>query len=237
MTLKVIGAGFGRTGTLSMKAALETLGYDKCHHMMEVFADQKQADLWYDISQGGEPDWDHTFDGFQACVDFPACIFYKELAEKYPDAKVVLTTRDPESWYASAESTIYQVSRRMPGWLARVVPLIRKMKPMLDDLIWKRVFNNAFENREAAIAVFKAHEAEVKAVIPEDRLLVMHVKEGWGPLCSFLGVPEPDVPFPNVNDKADFEKRIRIFTIMNYLPHALAAILVCAALWIGYSAI
>lgn len=129
MALQVIGAGFGCTGTLSMKAALEQLGYDKCHHMLEVFPSEKQLDAWHRISQGETPDWDDVFEGFQASVDFPSSGYWRELAARYPDAKIILTTRSFDSWYESASQTIYPVSRDIPGWMT-MIPKVRKIKEM-----------------------------------------------------------------------------------------------------------
>lgn len=223
MALKVIGAGFGRTGTLSMKAALEQLGYDKCHHMLEVFSSDAQLDMWHGISQGGAPDWDTVFDGFQASVDFPSSSYWRELAEHYPDAKIILTTRSFDSWYDSATETIWPVSRDIPGWLT-VVPKVKKIKQMTFGAIWDRVFGGQMEDKEAARRVFEQHEADVKAAFSEDRLLVFHPKEGWGPLCAFLGKPVPDTEFPNVNDRAEFKKRIAIFKRLRLVPYGVAAI-------------
>ncbi|MBO6689013.1 MAG: sulfotransferase family protein [Alphaproteobacteria bacterium] len=223
MALKVIGAGFGRTGTLSMKAALEQLGYDKCHHMLEVFPSDAQLNMWHRISQGDTPDWDAVFDGFQASVDFPSSGYWRELAEHYPDAKIILTTRSFDSWYESANETIWPVSRDIPGWLT-VVPKVRKIKQMTYGAIWDRLFGGRFENKEAARQVFEQHEADVKATFPAERLLVFHPKEGWEPLCTFLGKPVPEGDFPNVNDRAEFKKRIAIFKRLRLVPYGLAAI-------------
>lgn len=228
MALQVIGAGFGRTGTLSMKAALEKLGYDKCHHMLEVIPSQTQIDAWHHISQGGTPDWDAVFEGFQASVDFPSAGYWRDLAEHYPDAKIILTTRSFDSWYESASETIYPVSKGMPNWLL-IVPKARKIKEMSYGTIWDRIFGGAFEDKEAARKVFEQHEADVKAAFPEDRLLVFHPKEGWEPLCAFLDKPVPDGPFPNVNDRADFQTRIKMMRRMQAMPFAFGGLAVIAA--------
>ncbi|MEM7330144.1 MAG: sulfotransferase family protein [Pseudomonadota bacterium] len=223
MALKVIGAGFGRTGTLSMKAALEQLGYDKCHHMMEVFPNDAQLDAWHHIAQGGAPDWDTVFDGFQASVDFPSSVYWRELVAHYPDAKIILTTRDFDSWYASASETIYPVSRDIPGWMT-VISKVRKIKEMTYGAIWDRVFGGKFEDKEATRQVFEQHEADVKAAFSADRLLTFHPKQGWAPLCDFLGVPMPDGPFPNVNDRAAFKKRLGVFRMLRFVPVGAAAL-------------
>ncbi|MEO1321948.1 MAG: sulfotransferase family protein [Pseudomonadota bacterium] len=227
MALQVIGAGFGRTGTLSMKAALERLGYDKCHHMYEVMPNDRQLDIWHRISQGDAPDWDTVFEGFQASVDFPSSAYWRELAEHYPDAKIILTTRSFESWYESASETIYAVSQ-FPSWTS-LIPKARKIKEMVYGAIWDRVFGGKFEDKEATRRVFEQHEADVKAAFSDERLLVFHPKEGWGPLCAFLGKPVPDGPFPNVNDRAQFQAQIKMMKRMQALPFALMGIAGIAA--------
>ena len=234
MTLKVIGAGFGRTGTLSMKAALEQLGYDKCHHMMEVMPSKTQLDAWHAISQGGTPDWDAVFDGFQASVDFPSSAYWRELAAHYPDAKIILTTRSFESWYESASETIYLVSRDMPRW-TRIIPMARKIKEMTYGTIWDRVFDGKFEDKDATRQVFEQHEADVKAAFPADRLLVYHPKEGWAPLCTFLDKPVPEGEFPNVNDRAAFKQRLGFVRWLRRAPYLLGGLVAIAAL-ISYQA-
>lgn len=226
MALKVIGAGFGRTGTLSLKAALEQLGYAKCHHMLEVFTSQKQSHLWKAIGEGAKPDWDEVFDGFQASVDFPSCIFYRELAEKYPDAKVVLSVRSAESWFKSASETIFAVGKVTPGWLRLVVPHVGRIFRMHELLIRDRTFGGKQDDPTHAKAVFERHNAEVKSAIPADRLLVFEAKQGWAPLCAFLGVPVPETPFPNVNDTAEFKGRIRVMKALQLAPWILAGLIV-----------
>lgn len=229
MALDVIGAGFGRTGTLSMKAALEHLGYDKCHHMIEVFASNHQLKHWHHIGQGGDPDWDAVFDGFKASVDFPSSGYWRELATYYPDAKIILTTRSFDSWYESASETIYALSRHFPSWL-KLMPKPRKINQMVFGTIWDRVFEGKFEDKEAARRVFEQHEADVQAAFSADRLLVFHPKEGWEPLCTFLGKPVPDIPFPNVNDRASFLKRVKMMRRMSLVPWILGGAAIAAFL-------
>lgn len=228
MTLKIVGAGFGRTGTLSMKVALEQLGFTKCHHMMEVFPSEFQLNSWHSIGRGEKPDWDEVFHGFQASVDFPSSAYWRELSAHYPGSKVILTTRSFDSWYESALETIYPVSKKIPNWMT-VIPKVRKIKEMTYGTIWDRVFHGKFEDRDYARKIFEQHEAAVKAEIPAERLLVFHPKEGWEPLCAFLGVPIPDSPFPNVNDRADFKKRVAAFTWLNRAPWIVGALVVAGA--------
>jgi Sulfotransferase domain len=210
MPLKVIGAGLGRTGTLSLKVALEELGFSKCYHMTEVFANKGHAQVW-DAAARGEPvDWEALFRGYQAIVDWPGCNFYRELLRLYPEAKVILTVRDPEPWYDSAHQTIYYARIVYPGWIAPFVPRIKRLLKMLDRLIWDGTFEGRFEDKPYAIEVFNRHNEEVRRVVPSDRLLVYEVKEGWEPLCSFLGVPVPEgKPFPHLNDAEQFRSYVR----------------------------
>lgn len=231
MSLKVIGAGFGRTGTLSMKAALEQLGYAKCHHMVEVLMtdDPTQLDYWDAIGQGGRPGWDKVFEGYQSCVDFPSSLYWKELADAYPDAKVVLTVRSFESWYKSAMGTIYAVGKKQPAW-TRLIPKPRKIDRMTKNIIWNGKFDGAFEDKAHAEKVWNAHIEEVKATLPAERLLVFEVKDGWAPLCTFLGQPIPDMPFPRVNDAAQFHKMIKGMTRLAYVPWMVAGSLIVAAI-------
>lgn len=231
MTLEVIGAGFGRTGTLSMKAALERLGYDKCHHMIEVLGpdNPKQLDYWDAIGKGEATDWDEVFDGFKASVDFPSSIYWKELSDAYPDAKVVLTVRSFESWYKSASSTIYAVGNSAPAW-TRLIPKPRKIDRMVNNIIWQGKFDGKFEDEAHAEKVWNAHIADVKAGLPADRLLVFEVKDGWGPLCEFLGKPIPDAPFPRVNDTAQFHEMIKGLNRLAYVPWIAGAVAFVAAI-------
>jgi len=223
MTLKVIGAGFGRTGTLSFKTALEKLGYVKCHHMKDVITSSTQAKQWYEISSGQNPDWDSVFEGYQACVDFPSANYYQQLAQYYPDAKVVLTLRTPQSWYKSAFATIYAINKLLPRWLQWVVPRFKHIHYTILNDLWNGKFNGRFEDRDYALGIFEQHIEEVKRVIPKERLLIMNVSEGWEPLCKFLGTAIPDEPFPNMNDSGDFQKLIRALKFFRVLPWLLAA--------------
>lgn len=217
-----------------MKLALEQLGFEKCHHMLEVFPSRKQVNLWFDISEGKRPDWQEVFEGFQACVDFPASTVYRELIEAFPDAKVILTVRDASSWYDSAASTIYPASKKIPRWITFFVPHIRKIKKLSESLIWQKTLQGQFPNRSEAERLFDAHIEEVKRLVSADRLLVMHVKEGWAPLCKFLDVSIPSIPFPNVNDAAEFKKRLILLDVIRSVPWVvgfLALLVVSFLVW------
>ncbi len=235
MPLKVIGAGLGRTGTLSLKVALEELGFAKCYHMTEVLARPGDAQVWY-AAAGGEPvDWEALFQGYQATVDWPGCNFYSDFLRLYPEAKVILTVRDPERWYESAWQTIYQVRKTFPAWATPFVPRMRHFVKMIDRLVWIGMFDNRFDEKAHAIDVFNRHNEEVKRSVPPDRLLIFEVKDGWEPLCSFLEVPAPaDKPFPHLNDADAFRSRIRR---MGFATRAVGwAVIVAIVLVLGWVA-
>lgn len=212
--LKVIGAGFGRTGTLSLKVALEELGFASCYHMTEVFNHPQHIPLWGAATRGEAIDWNALFQGYQATVDWPGCSFYEQLMQVYPDAKVLLTVRDPEKWYESVRSTIYQVSvlanrsrSRSPSFriMRLLMPSLVQNARMTSALIWQKTFHDRFDDKQYAIEVFNRHNEEVKRKVPPEKLLVYDVKEGWEPLCAFLGVEVPaDKPFPHLNDRSNF---------------------------------
>ena len=218
MTLKVIGAGFGRTGTLSLKEALEKLGYGPCHHMKEVFQNGDQAEYFYLASIGESVDWDEVFKDYSSAVDWPSVAYYKELSDKYPDAKVILGMRDAGSWYDSASTTIYQMSQKFPKWIRFILPRADKIFKMIDKTVFGEPFSYRFEDREYAMQVFNDHVEEVKRSIPEERLLIHSAKDGWGPLCAFLDVPVPEEPYPWVNDSKEFARRLLFIKFLNWLP-------------------
>ena len=194
MALKLIGAGFGRTGTMSLKAALEQLGLNPCYHMVECFPKgPKHWDLWTRAANGN-PDWDAIFDGFEATVDFPACTSYRALADFYPDAKVLLSVRDPEAWYQSTQETIF--AKPWLDWLEQSEAALYMSGTI------NRYFDNRMHDRDHLIARFNQHIDAVKAAIPPERLLVFEAKQGWGPLCTFLELPVPEGDFPHINDNA-----------------------------------
>ena len=227
MPIQVIGAGLGRTGTLSLKLALEELGFSRCYHMTEVLARIQDARVW-DAAARGEPvDWDALFRGYQATVDWPGCSFYEELLRRYPDAKVLLTVRDPEKWYDSARQTIYYVRHNFPSWARLMNPRMGPFIRMLDRLIWDGTFQGRFEDKSFAIAVFNRHNEQVRRDVPADRLLVYEVSQGWGPLCTFLGVAVPEgKPFPHLNDAAAFRAKFnRDALAMRTVGYTLAALL------------
>lgn len=198
MTLKVIGAGFGRTGTLSLKAALEKLGFGKCYHMVEALKKLRDMKLWSEIMQGGRAEWETLFNGYQAAVDWPAAAYYTDLMDLYPQAKVILTVRDPDSWHRSIMTTIYQSRRKAVVQFARILPPLHRFLDAMETRIWQGVFQNRLEDKDHAIDVFNKHIEEVKRMVPPEQLLIFEARQGWEPLCSFLNVPVPvDQPYPH----------------------------------------
>lgn len=204
MSLKVIGAGLGRTGTYSLKLALNALGFGPCHHMEEVATRlPEQLPLWQ-AALRGQADWPRIYDGYGSAVDWPTARFFRELHAAYPDARFVLGHRDPRSWAESFGGTIYkliseadQAPDHLQEWLVMASEVIRQTGvPEGADI-------------DGLAAAFSAHVDAVKAAIPADQLLVHDVKQGWAPLCAFLDVPVPDEPFPRTNDRSEFWDLIR----------------------------
>jgi Sulfotransferase domain len=216
MALKVVGAGFGRTGTLSLKHALEKIGYGPCYHMMEVFPRPDHVAMWHRLAFTESMDWDLLFRDFTATVDWPAARWWREIAAHYPDAKVLLSVREEEGWYKSMIDTIYQPMKwPVPDGVPEIVRLQNEMarRAILGD-----TFDNRFEDKAHAIEVFRRHNQEVRDTIDPGRLLVFDVREGWAPLCRFLEVPIPDEPFPRLNDTASTQAIIRRMRDSNRKP-------------------
>ena len=200
MALSVIGAGLGRTGTMSLKLALEALGLGRCYHMTEVFPDPKAPALWSRAARGEPVDWEEIFAGYGATTDWPGCTFYRALADRYPEAKVILTVRDPDQWFDSTQATIFSdsTSAQIAGG---------EIETMMHDVVFG-AFGGELHDRAHCIAAYERHNAEVRRAIPAARLLEYDAAEGWAPLCRFLGLPVPDMPFPSANSRAEFlEKR------------------------------
>ena len=208
MALKVVGAGFGRTGTLSLKNALEKLGFGPCYHMMEVFPRPDHIAMWHRLAFAKSMDWDLVFRDFRATVDWPAARWWREIAAHFPDAKVLLSVRDPEAWYQSMSDTIYQPMK----WPLRtdVPEAVRLQNEMVRKAILAETFDNRFEDKAHAMEVFKRHNQEVRDTIDPARLLVFDVRQGWAPLCSFLEVAVPNEPFPRLNDTASTQAMIQL---------------------------
>ncbi|EFJ43671.1 hypothetical protein VOLCADRAFT_32891, partial [Volvox carteri f. nagariensis] len=215
VALEVIGAGFGRTGTASLYAALNILGY-KTHHMIEVppadcllRSDRKPAAAGGlgECQAAGRPlDWQPVLGTYNAAVDWPAVSFLEELLAICPKAKVILTLRDFDKWYDSAKSTIFAIRDVMrtiqpPPYLAPLFRNLAEMGTMTDELIWWGTFGGRFNDKQY---VYEAHLAEVRRIVPPSQLLEFRVQDGWAPLCAFLGKPIPEAPFPHMNERDDF---------------------------------
>ena len=190
MTLEVIGAGFSRTGTVSMRMALDRLGFGPCHHMMALNEDPEQRRLWRAAARGGPRDWETLYAGYRAAVDFPTVFWWRELIEEYPHARVVLTLRDTESWWQSFEP----IARAL-------VENSTDPEALSVTLVGEKVFGGRALDRDHACAVYEAHNAEVMRHVDPDRLLVHRPGDGWRPLCAFLEVPVPAEPYPHANTR------------------------------------
>ncbi len=211
--MRLIGAGMPRTGTLTQKVALEMLGLGPCYHMVDVLADLDQAALWQRALDGDAP-WEEIFAGCDSTVDWPGGYFYRELMDFYPEAKVLLSVREPESWERSMRETVWAVRhgesliRLLSSAQAHVNPQWRGFLNMIDRLVWEGTFASGHAEPQQLIETMNRHNEEVKRVVPPQRLLVWSADEGWEPLCEFLELPVPDAPFPHVNDRTEFLNRI-----------------------------
>lgn len=201
--MKVIGTGVGRTGTYSLKLALNELGLGPCHHMEAVLHDMAgQVPLW-NAALEGRADWSAVYDGFSSAVDWPTACFFRELHTAFPDARFVLTTRSAESWAESFSGTIYRLLSGRNGAPAGM----QEWLAMSAAVIARTGFPEGLD-KEALMQRFEAHNAAVREAIPADRLLVFDVRDGWAPLCTFLGVEEPAGPFPRTNHREEFWDRV-----------------------------
>lgn len=197
MTLKVIGTGFGRTGTDSMREALNILGYGPCHHMRELLKDAEHERLWRAVIAGETPDWELLLGGYNSCVDWPSAYYWPQLIKAFPQARVILTWRTAESWWTSFEKTI----------LPRILNYKKSDATQKNgELIGPRVFHGRPEDRDHCMAVYEANVALVKEKVSGDRLLVHRLGDGWEPLCAHLGVAVPDVPYPAKNSTGEFQE-------------------------------
>ncbi len=218
MSIKIIGAGFPRTGTTTLKKALETLGYKDTYHFKDLIANPKKLKHWKELEEKGLTNFEQLFDGFQATVDFPGYPYYKILMEKYPDAKVILTKREVDKWYESTLKTVWKAGPQTA--LAKIV-LLSKMIfntslretflciKFMRNTYLKKQFNNKFATEAHAKEVFFKHIEDVKKHVPKNKLLIYDVSEGWQPLCDFLKLPVPDETFPHLNKKENFHEMVK----------------------------
>jgi Sulfotransferase domain len=209
--LTVIGAGLPRTGTTSLKAALERLGFGPCYHMFEILTHPDHVDRWLPFAADMPMDWNQVFDGYQSSQDWPASHFWREQADAYPHAKVILTVRDPHRWYASFQNLISNAPGQnpaddVPDAIRPIIDTMTRLRPVTDR-IGQSTFGGDWRSgpdlpdEQHAVEVFRRHVTTVQESLPADRLLVFDVREGWEPLCGFLNVEPPtDEPFPHLND-------------------------------------
>lgn len=197
MPLAIVGAGVGRTGTHSLKLALERLLGGTCHHMIEVVLGPGQLPAWTAIARGEPADWHAVLDGYVASCDFPSACYWPELAAAYPDALVLLSVRESaEAWYRSASRTIFEAMRARSAegdeWMTAFVGVLAER------------FSADFEDEAAMVEAYERHNAAVRAGVPAERLFEWQPGDGWAPICERLGVPVPDEPFPVTNSTDEF---------------------------------
>jgi hypothetical protein len=202
MEIAVVGAGVGRTGTHSLKLALEQLLDAPCHHMLEILGDPTQIPTWIDAIEGRPVDWSAMLARYRAIVDWPGGAFWPELSAAYPDALVLLSVRDPEGWYRSASNTIFLTFDNMPP---EVAPWLEAVRKLLRDR-----FSDRFDDPTAMMDAFTRHNDAVRAAVPADRLLEWSLGDGWEPICERLGLPVPAEPFPVTNTTDEFREMIGI---------------------------
>lgn len=213
--MKLIGAGLPRTGTLTQKLAFEQLGLGPCYHWVNVLADLDQVDVW-NRALDGEGPWEEVFAGSHSTADWPGGYFYKELMDYYPDAKVLLSVRKPDSWEASFRETIVGLRhgeglmRLLSSARGEIDPRWSRYLKLVDRMFYgpQGTFKDGWDAPAQLIEQAERHNEEVKRTVPADRLLVWQVTEGWEPLCEFLGVPVPAEPMPHENDRETFLGRV-----------------------------
>ncbi|MCW2877927.1 MAG: hypothetical protein JWQ95_2027 [Sphaerisporangium sp.] len=205
--LQIIGAGYGRTGTMSLRAALVRLGCAPCYHFTELLTHPDHLAAWVSAVNGAPGAWRGPLRGYAATTDWPCVAFWRELVDGHPDAKVILTSRDAGVWYDSMTKTIFRViTEGAPGGRERFGRLQngRGIADLARLVVVDRSFGGHIDDREHVIACYERHNAEVRQVVPAERLLDYQVSQGWQPLCDFLGMPVPAEPFPHLNDRAAF---------------------------------
>ena len=217
MSLQVIGLGLGRTGTHSLKLALEALGFGPCYHMDTLLAQPDDVRGWADLDRTGQTDWGRLLGNYRAAVDFPTLAYHPELLRRFPRARCILTVRDEEEWYRSARATIMQAEPSLARkvWLSMKLPFSRRQRRLLEVYRLTQKFwplgsaADSEDSRAEALAFYRDWNRQVRATIPAHQLLVYNVNEGWEPLCHFLGVPVPDLPFPYSNQRTGFKRKYR----------------------------
>jgi len=210
MALKVIGTGLPRTGTASLKGALQLLGYQQTYHMDNLLNNPSQVHYWVELFDTGSTDYDALFEGFAASTDFPGFFAYKALLKQYPDSKFILTTRDPDIWYESIKNTVYQA---VTAFFQKDTPTdsMRRVEgvfQLLDRYLFGQFFKGTFLDKEKTLSLVNAYLDEINAIIPADKMLIYEISEGWQPLCDFLELRVPEIEFPYKNKREDFNTMI-----------------------------
>ncbi|MER5470015.1 sulfotransferase family protein [Streptomyces sp. NPDC002935] len=207
--LKLINAGLGRTGTTSLKAALDRLGLGPSFHMFDIVGDEERLKQWEKIvCDGQRPDWAALFDGYRSAVDGPCAVYYQQISKAFPDAKVILTVRDAESWYRSTYDTLYQFALRSMQHPPEPGSQQDRLFRVTSTMVWDGLFGGRFADKDHAIEVYHRHNEDVVRALGKDNVLVYEVKQGWEPLCAFLGTEVPPEEFPRANDAASMRRRI-----------------------------
>lgn len=203
MALKIIGAGFGRTGTLSLKHALERLGFGPCHHMSEVIGNTAQTGLWSDVA-AGKPDYDAIFDDYQSAVDFPTSAYWQDILAAYPGAKVVLCQRDPADWYESFSQTILPLILDKSNWPEAATPWFK----MIEKVVIGKALRGKTD-KDGILKAYRDNETAVRALAETGRALVFQPGDGWQPLCTFLGAEVPAEAYPKSNERKEFFSNVK----------------------------
>ena len=202
MPLDILGLGLPRTGTKTLKKALEILGYQKCYHMYELRIHPEHISYWEAASDGAEVDWEKLFTGYCAATDYPAAYHWRTLLKRYPNALVILTVREPAAWYRSAKETVFKIANNIPN---NNSPLAQRRR------LWKRDMSKWLgeetDNAQLMLKKFAEHQQDVQSIVPTEHLLIYDVREGWEPLCSFLSKDIPNREFPWTNTTTDFLER------------------------------
>ena len=207
--LKLINAGLGRTGTTSLMAALDQLGFGRCYHMLDLVSTEESLEQWERIvCDGQQPDWEAIYDGYTSAVDGPNAIYYEQIMKAFPEAKVILTLRDAERWYQSTHDTVYQFAVKYQENPAEAGSRQSRLYRVTNAMFWEGLFGGRFADQEYAMEVYRNHNQEVIRSVDPGKLLVYDVKQGWEPLCAFLGADVPPEDFPHLNNSESMRKML-----------------------------
>jgi hypothetical protein len=217
MSLVVIGTGLSRTGTTTIRKVVEELGFGPCYHSTDLFIRPRGIEFWEALEKGNKVDFEEFFSQYNAIIGFPGYLFHQQLKDKYPDAKVILSYRDPDVWYEDVSNTIFKsesshVKKAYPEEVRTFDPYladcILRIQGLQKRMLEENYFIERFEEKDFAIQRYIEWNEDIKKIYSGDDLLVYQVTEGWGPICEFLGVPVPEEkPYPHLNDSDTFHKR------------------------------